>query len=167
MRYWKAGKGSVAGSLCGSDLGDSGGILFFYLEKATLDYCFFKVKERLLKLMAFSSGNLLNVEDISRSLGIGTITVKKYIDILEGSFLLRRLEPFHANLTKRLVKSPKLYLRDTGLMHRLRCRSLTGYYPKILVKDLIALSNGFLACNKWTIGRVCVSSQKRCIQLKN
>jgi predicted AAA+ superfamily ATPase len=75
--------------------------------------------ERLLKLLAFSSSQLLNLEDISRSLGIGTITVKKYIDILEGSFLIRRLEPFHANLTKRLVKSPKLYLRDTGLMHRL------------------------------------------------
>lgn len=46
-------------------------------------------------------------------------TVKKYIDILEGSLLLRRLEPLHVNLSKRIVKAPKIYLRDTGLMHHL------------------------------------------------
>ena len=75
--------------------------------------------ERLLKVLATGSGSLLNVADLSNSLGIGVNTVKKYLDILEGSFLLRRLQPFYVNTTKRLVRSPKIYLRDTGLMHRL------------------------------------------------
>jgi predicted AAA+ superfamily ATPase len=56
---------------------------------------------------------------MSRTLGINSITIKKYLDILEGSFLIRRLLPFYVNTTKRLVRSPKIYIRDTGLMHRL------------------------------------------------
>ncbi len=75
--------------------------------------------ERLLKVLASISGNLLNIEDISRTLGINNATIKKYLDILEGSFLIRRLLPFYVNTTKRLVRSPKIYIRDTGLMHRL------------------------------------------------
>jgi uncharacterized protein len=75
--------------------------------------------ERLLKVLASTSGNLLNIDDISRTLGINSATVKKYLDILEGSFLIRRLLPFYVNTTKRLVRSPKVYVRDTGLMHRL------------------------------------------------
>jgi hypothetical protein len=75
--------------------------------------------ERLLKVLASASGNLLNIDDISRTLGINNLTVKKYLDILEGSFLIRRLLPFYANTTKRLVRSPKIYIRDTGVMHRL------------------------------------------------
>ncbi len=75
--------------------------------------------ERLLKIVASLSSNLLHVEHLSKSLGIGSNTVKKYLDILEGSFLIRRLQPHHANLTKRLVRTPKLYMRDTGLMHHL------------------------------------------------
>jgi uncharacterized protein len=75
--------------------------------------------ERLLKILASSSGTLLNVESLSNSLGISANTVKKYLDILEGSFLIRRLLPFYVNTTKRLVRSPKLYIRDSGLLHRL------------------------------------------------
>lgn len=75
--------------------------------------------ERLLKVIASTSGSLLNVDGLSNSLGIGTNTVKKYLDILEGSFLLRRLQPFYVNTTKRLVRSPKIFIRDTGLLHRL------------------------------------------------
>lgn len=75
--------------------------------------------ERLLRMLASLSGQLLHWEDLSRSLGVSVPTVKKYIDILEGSFLLRRLEPLHVNLSKRIVKAPKMYLRDTGLMHHL------------------------------------------------
>jgi uncharacterized protein len=75
--------------------------------------------ERLLKVIASTSGNLLNIDGLSNTLGISTNTIKKYLDILEGSFLIRRLQPFYINTTKRLVRSPKIYLRDTGLMHRL------------------------------------------------
>ena len=75
--------------------------------------------ERLLKVVASTSGSLLNIDGLSNSLGISAITVKKYLDILEGSFLLRRLQPFYVNTTKRLVRSPKIFIRDTGLLHRL------------------------------------------------
>ena len=75
--------------------------------------------ERLLRMVASGSGNILHIEHLAKSLGIGSNTVKKYLDILEGSFLIRRLQPHFANLTKRLVRTPKLYMRDTGLMHYL------------------------------------------------
>ena len=75
--------------------------------------------ERLLKVTASTSGNLLNIDGLANTLGIGANTIKKYLDILEGSFLLRRLQPFYSNTTKRLVRSPKVYIRDTGLLHRL------------------------------------------------
>jgi uncharacterized protein len=75
--------------------------------------------ERLLKVLASTSGNLLNVDGLSNSLRMSSNTVKKYLDILEGSFLLRRLQPFYANTTKRLVRSPKIFIRDTGILHRL------------------------------------------------
>ena len=75
--------------------------------------------ERLLRMVASGSGNILHIEHLAKSLGIGANTVKKYLDILEGSFLIRRLQPHFANLTKRLVRTPKLYMRDTGLMHYL------------------------------------------------
>ena len=74
---------------------------------------------RLLRILASASGTLLNVNEISNNLGLGANTIKKYLDILEGSFLIRRLQPFHANTTKRLVRSPKVYVRDTGLLHQL------------------------------------------------
>lgn len=75
--------------------------------------------ERLLKVLASASGSLLNIDALSKTLGISINTVKKYLDILEGSFLLRRLQPHFINTTKRLVRSPKIYIRDTGIMHRL------------------------------------------------
>lgn len=75
--------------------------------------------EGLLKVLASASGTLLNVDALSKTLGISINTVKKYLDILEGSFLLRRLRPHHVNTTKRLVHAPKIYIRDTGLLHRL------------------------------------------------
>ena len=83
--------------------------------------------ERLLKILASISGNLLNIDDVSRSLGINSATVKKYLDILEGSFIIRRLLPFYVNTTKRLVRSPKIYIRDTGLMHRLLGTAQDGF----------------------------------------
>jgi len=75
--------------------------------------------KRLLKILASASGTLLNIDGLSNSLGMGANTVKKYLDILEGSFLIRRLQPFYINTTKRLVRSPKVYIRDTGLLHQL------------------------------------------------
>ena len=50
-------------------------------------------------------------------MGVSVPTIKNYLDILEGTFVVRRLPPFHTNTKKRLVKSPKIYLRDSGLVH--------------------------------------------------
>ncbi|WP_428660047.1 ATP-binding protein [Runella sp.] len=73
----------------------------------------------LLTMLTQVNGNILNVSDLSRSIGISQPTVSKYLDILEGSFLITRLQPYFANISKRLVKSPKLYIRDSGILHRL------------------------------------------------
>jgi len=57
-------------------------------------------------------GGLLNASDLGRSLGISYHTVQKALDIVNGHFLTRRLEPYHANVGNRLVKAPKVYIRD-------------------------------------------------------
>ncbi|MDX2246650.1 MAG: ATP-binding protein [Bacteroidia bacterium] len=72
---------------------------------------------RLILVLATVHGNLLNVSDLSRTLGISQPTVKHYLDILEGAFMIDRLQPYFLNITKRLVKSPKLYIRDSGILH--------------------------------------------------
>ncbi|WP_347878502.1 DUF4143 domain-containing protein [Pedobacter sp. SG908] len=69
--------------------------------------------------MHFLNGNLFNGESFARSLGVSAPTVNRYLDFLEGGFLIRRLQPWFVNAKKRLVKSPKTYIRDTGVLHRL------------------------------------------------
>ena len=75
--------------------------------------------ERLLGLLAHVHGGLLNASELSRSLRVTAPTVQRYVDILEGAFLLRVLRPLNANLGKRLTKSPRVYWRDSGLRHGL------------------------------------------------
>ncbi len=70
-------------------------------------------------MLAHSNGNLLNFEVFARSLGVSSTTVMKYLDFLEGGYMVRRLPPWFVNAKKRLVKSPKAYIRDTGVLHRL------------------------------------------------
>lgn len=72
---------------------------------------------RLWHMCAHVHGTLLNMNKMAESLGISPHTVSRYLDILEQSYLLRRLPPFFTNIKKRLVKSPKLYIRDSGLLH--------------------------------------------------
>lgn len=71
----------------------------------------------LCEMLVHVHGNLLNVSDLARSLGVSPPTVTHDLDVLEGAFLIRRLPPFFANIQKRLTKSPKIYLRDTGVLH--------------------------------------------------
>lgn len=73
----------------------------------------------LWTMLTHVHGNLLNVADLARSLGVSSHTVSGDLDVLEGAFMIRRLPPFFANVQKRLTKSPKLYVRDTGLLHHL------------------------------------------------
>ena len=77
------------------------------------------ILSRLLSMLAHVNGSVWNAEMIARSLGISAPTVNRYIDFLEGAFLVHRLQPFHFNTRKRLVKAPKVYVRDSGLLHHL------------------------------------------------
>lgn len=75
--------------------------------------------ERLWIMLAHNQGTLLNAARLASGLGVSGPTVTSYIGLLVDLLLVRRLPPFHANLGKRLVKSPKTYVRDSGLLHAL------------------------------------------------
>jgi predicted AAA+ superfamily ATPase len=75
--------------------------------------------DRLWTMLAHGQGTLLNAARLATSLQVSAPTVTRYIDLLADLLLVRRLQPFHANLGKRLVKSPKVYVRDSGLVHAL------------------------------------------------
>lgn len=71
----------------------------------------------LWTMLTHVHGNLLNVADLARSLGVSSHTVAGDLDVLEQTFMIRRLPPYFANVQKRLTKSAKVYIRDTGLLH--------------------------------------------------
>lgn len=73
--------------------------------------------ERFWRMLASVHGNLWNSESIGRSMGLTHPTINRYLDLMEGAFLVRRLQPYFINISKRLVKSPKIYLRDSGILH--------------------------------------------------
>jgi len=75
--------------------------------------------ERLWMMLAHCQGSMLNASRLASSLSIATKTLNSYIDLLVDLLLFRRLKPFHANTGKRLVKSPKVYIRDSGILHAL------------------------------------------------
>lgn len=75
--------------------------------------------ERLWTMLAHSQGGLLNASRLASGLGISAQTLTRYIDLLADLLLVHRLPPFRANVGKRLVKSPKMYVRDSGLVHAL------------------------------------------------
>ncbi len=74
---------------------------------------------RLWTMLAHAQGTPLNASRLAAGLGVSSPTVSRHIDLLVDLMLVRRLAPFHANLGKRLVKSPKVYVRDSGLLHAL------------------------------------------------
>ena len=75
--------------------------------------------ERLWTMLAHRQGTMLNASMLARALEVSAQSVTRYIDLLADLLLLRRLPPFRANVGKRLVKSPKVYVRDSGLVHAL------------------------------------------------
>jgi len=75
--------------------------------------------DRLLRMVAALQGQPWNASKVGQSLGLSYHTVNGYLDYLAGSFLIRRLPPYQTNIHKRLVKSPKIYWRDSGLLHAL------------------------------------------------
>jgi len=78
-----------------------------------------KIIRNLWTMMAHLNGQLFNATTLGNSLGISTPTVKRYVDFLEEAFLLKSLHPFSWNMPKRLVKTPKIYLTDSGILHHL------------------------------------------------
>ena len=75
--------------------------------------------ERFWTMLAHGQGTLLNASKLAAGLSVSAPTVGSYIDLLVDLLLVRRLRPFHANVKKRLVKSPKIYVRDSGIVHAL------------------------------------------------
>ncbi len=89
---------------------------------------------RLWTMLAHYHGQIWNGSELAASLGVAPNTVRAYLDALEQTYMVRRLLPWHANLGKRVVKSPKIYLRDSGLLHTLlgvRNASELHTHPKL------------------------------------
>ncbi|WP_031529578.1 ATP-binding protein [Dyadobacter crusticola] len=92
----------------------------------------------LLNMLVSVHGSLLNVSQLANSLKMSMPTVQTYLDYLENAFLIRRLLPWHVNVSKRLVKSPKIYVRDSGMLH-----SLAG------ITSLEDLTGNIIVGNSW------------------
>jgi len=73
----------------------------------------------LMNMLVSVHGSLLNVSQLANSLNMSVPTVQNYLGYLENAFLIRRLQPWFVNISKRLVKTPKLYIRDSGMLHSL------------------------------------------------
>lgn len=74
---------------------------------------------RFWQMTAHSNGQIINYSMLANSLGLSDMTIRKYMDILSETYMLRILRPYYANLKKRLIKRPKVYFRDTGILHSL------------------------------------------------
>lgn len=92
------------------------------------------VLRRFWTMIAHYHGQIWNGAEFARSLGSSEATARRYLDILSGSYMLRQLPPWHENLKKRQVKSPKVFIRDTGLLHALLSLESTddvNHHPKM------------------------------------
>ncbi len=74
---------------------------------------------RFWTMLAHYHGGVWNAAEFARSLGTAEATARRYLDLLSGAYMIRQLQPWHANIKKRQVKSPKIYVRDSGLVHAL------------------------------------------------
>jgi len=74
---------------------------------------------RFWTMLAHYHGQTLNASDFARSMGLTDKTIRSYLDILTGTYIIRQLQPWYENIKKRQVKAPKIYMRDSGLMHSL------------------------------------------------
>ena len=74
---------------------------------------------RFMVMLAHQHGGLFNASDLGRSLGVSYHTIQNYLDLIEGHFIVRCLSPYFPNIKKRIVKSAKIYIRDSGILHYL------------------------------------------------
>lgn len=93
-----------------------------FLERDLIDFGYKippKTIRRFWMMLSHFHGQILNFSELARSFGISDMTVRKYLEILSETFMIRLLEPWHENIAKRQVKAPKLYFRDSGIFHAL------------------------------------------------
>jgi uncharacterized protein len=112
--------------------------------------------KNLLRMIAHAQGQIVNYSEFAKSLGIDIHTVKRYIDYFENAFLIRRLEPYFFNTKKRLVKSPKIFIRDTGILHALfsieNQDDLSGFIGKgsswesFVIQQIFAVLKNNISC---------------------
>ncbi|MCD6310975.1 MAG: ATP-binding protein [Elusimicrobia bacterium] len=108
--------------------------------------------KRFWIMLSHYHAQIINYSEIGRSFGISDVTVKKYIDILEHTLMLRVLQPWHVNTRKRLVKRPKIYIRDSGVFHSLN--SIESRQQMLTHNKLGASWEGFaLECVIRSIGK--------------
>ena len=89
---------------------------------------------RFWNMLAHYHGQIWNGAELARAMGVGQMTVRRYLDLMSGVFMLRQIAPWHENLGKRQVKSPKVYVRDPGLLHALlgiRSYRDLEHHPKV------------------------------------
>lgn len=123
-RHWLRG-GFPCSYLAASDNDSSAWLKSFTLTLVERDIPQLGIKVpaamliRFWTMLAHCHGQIWNAAPPARSLGVSEPTVRRYLDLLEGVFMVRQLQPWHANLKKRQVKSPKVYFRDSGVLHNL------------------------------------------------
>ena len=83
---------------------------------------------KLIEVLASQSGQLLNISELANTLDMSRETVMEYLDLLENTFIIKRIKPFHKNLRSELSKNPKVFISDTGLMHLLWLKE----FPKVI-----------------------------------
>jgi predicted AAA+ superfamily ATPase len=74
---------------------------------------------RFWMMLAHCHGRIWNASELARSFGVAHTTVQRYLDVLSATFMVRQLPPWHENVAKRQVKAPKIYIRDSGMLHAL------------------------------------------------
>jgi predicted AAA+ superfamily ATPase len=96
---------------------------------------------RFWTMLAHYHGQTWNASELARSMGLSDKTVRSYLDILTGTFMVRQLQPWYENIGKRQVKAPKIYLQDSGVLHSLL--SVSGYHDLLSHPRLGASWEGF------------------------
>ena len=114
---------------------------------------------QLIRMIAHLQAQTLNISQLSASLGIDSKTLVRYLDFFEYAFLIRRLEAYHHNAGKRLVKAPKIFIRDTGVLHTLagieEKEALDGYPAKgaswesFVIQQILARLDGQAQANHY------------------
>ncbi|MEX1191400.1 MAG: ATP-binding protein [Brumimicrobium sp.] len=105
--------------------------------------------KRFWKMLAHYNGNQVNFSEIGRSLELSHTTIKSHLDVLTDFYMVRQLQPWSGNIKKRLIKSPKIYIRDTGILHSLL--RLTSMDALFTYPSMGASWEGFVIENTLTL----------------